>query len=116
MADRQRDQHGHRRQAGPDCLRCGEGGTGVLLPGLGWRAGQHRDHRQLRRPGPTETKLFRDTNPEGSASAARHLAGIPVGRFGQPHELAAAICFLLSEDAGFITGQTLRVDGSIGAA
>ncbi|WP_445183605.1 SDR family oxidoreductase [Pseudonocardia sp. Cha107L01] len=69
-------------------------------------------------PGPTETKLFRDTNPEGSASAARHLAGIPVGRFGQPHELAAAICFLLSEDAGFITGQTLRVDGggSIGAA
>jgi NAD(P)-dependent dehydrogenase (short-subunit alcohol dehydrogenase family) len=62
-------------------------------------------------PGPTETKLFRDTNPPGSASSARHLAGIPVGRFGQPHELAAAICFLLSEDAGFITGQTLRVDG-----
>jgi len=69
-------------------------------------------------PGPTETKLFRDTNPGGSASATRHLAGIPVGRFGQPHELAAAICFLLPEDAGFITGQTLRVDGgaSIGAA
>jgi NAD(P)-dependent dehydrogenase (short-subunit alcohol dehydrogenase family) len=69
-------------------------------------------------PGPTETKLFRDNNPEGSASAARYLAGIPVGRFGQPHELAAAICFLLGEDAGFITGQTLRVDGggSIGAA
>jgi 3-oxoacyl-[acyl-carrier protein] reductase len=62
-------------------------------------------------PGPTETKLFRDTNPPGSASSTRHLAGIPVGRFGQPHELAAAICFLLSEDAGFITGQTLRVDG-----
>jgi 3-oxoacyl-[acyl-carrier protein] reductase len=69
-------------------------------------------------PGPTETKLFRDTNPAGSASAAGQLAGIPVGRFGQPHELAAAICFLLSEDAGFITGQTLRVDGggSLGAA
>jgi 3-oxoacyl-[acyl-carrier protein] reductase len=37
---------------------------------------------------------------------------------GQPHELAAAICFLLSDDAGLITGQTLRVDGggSIGGA
>jgi NAD(P)-dependent dehydrogenase (short-subunit alcohol dehydrogenase family) len=40
-----------------------------------------------------------------------------IGRLGQPHELAAAIAFLLSEDAGFITRKTLRVDGggSIGA-
>ncbi|HEX4252640.1 MAG TPA: SDR family oxidoreductase [Pseudonocardia sp.] len=69
-------------------------------------------------PGPTETQLFRENNPVGSAGAARYLAGVPVGRFGQPDELAAAICFLLGEDAGFITGQTLRVDGggSIGAA
>jgi NAD(P)-dependent dehydrogenase (short-subunit alcohol dehydrogenase family) len=69
-------------------------------------------------PGPTETKLFRDHNPAGSPGAARYLAGLPVGRFGQPDELAAAICFLLGEDAGFITGQILRVDGggSIGAA
>jgi NAD(P)-dependent dehydrogenase (short-subunit alcohol dehydrogenase family) len=62
-------------------------------------------------PGPTETELFRASSPPGSASAARYLAGIPLGRFGQPGELAAAITFLLSEDAGFITGQTLRVDG-----
>lgn len=62
-------------------------------------------------PGPTETTLFRQHNPAGSAGEARYLAGVPIGRFGQPHELAAAICFLLSEDAGFITGQTLRVDG-----
>jgi 3-oxoacyl-[acyl-carrier protein] reductase len=69
-------------------------------------------------PGPTETALFREHNPAGSSGAARYLAGLPVGRFGQPDELAAAICFLLGEDAGFITGQTLRVDGggSIGAA
>ena len=69
-------------------------------------------------PGPTETELFRASNPAGSASAERYLAGVPAGRFGQPQEIAAAICFLLSDDAGFITGQTLRVDGggSIGAA
>jgi 3-oxoacyl-[acyl-carrier protein] reductase len=62
-------------------------------------------------PGPTETELFRGNTPPGSAAEARYLAGIPVDRLGAPRELAAAICFLLSEDAGFITGQTLHVDG-----
>jgi NAD(P)-dependent dehydrogenase (short-subunit alcohol dehydrogenase family) len=62
-------------------------------------------------PGPTETKLFRQNNPPGSAGEARYLAAVPAGRFAQPAELAAAICFLLSEEAGYITGQMLRVDG-----
>jgi 3-oxoacyl-[acyl-carrier protein] reductase len=62
-------------------------------------------------PGPTETELFRENNPPGSPGEQRYLSVVPVGRFGQPAELAAAICFLLSEDAGFITGQILRVDG-----
>jgi 3-oxoacyl-[acyl-carrier protein] reductase len=62
-------------------------------------------------PGPTETELFRSNNPVGSEGDKMFLAGIPMKRFGQPNELAAAICFLLGEDAGFITGQILRVDG-----
>jgi 3-oxoacyl-[acyl-carrier protein] reductase len=66
-------------------------------------------------PGPTETELFRENNATGSPGEQRYLSAVPVGRFGQPAELAAAICFFLSEDAGFITGQLLRVDGGASA-
>jgi 3-oxoacyl-[acyl-carrier protein] reductase len=62
-------------------------------------------------PGPTETELFRANNPPGSTGEQRYLASVPMGRFGMPMEIAAAIAFLLDEDAGFITGQTLHVDG-----
>ena len=69
-------------------------------------------------PGPTETELFRANNPPGSAGEARYLAAVPMARFARPDEIAAAIDFLVSDDASFITGQTLFVDGgaSIGKA
>ncbi|MEN2470621.1 SDR family oxidoreductase [Burkholderia sp. GS2Y] len=69
-------------------------------------------------PGPTETELFRANNAPGSEGEQRYLAAVPMGRFGKPDEIAAAIAFLLSDDAGFMTRQTLYVDGgaSIGKA
>ncbi|MFA6608203.1 MAG: SDR family oxidoreductase, partial [Sphingomonas sp.] len=69
-------------------------------------------------PGPTETELFRANNPPGSEGERRYLAGVPMRRFAKPDEIAAAIAFLLSDEAAFITGQTLHVDGgaSIGKA
>ncbi len=62
-------------------------------------------------PGPTETELFRANNAPGSEGEARYLAGVPMRRFARPEEIAAAITFLLSDDAAFMTGQTLHVDG-----
>jgi 3-oxoacyl-[acyl-carrier protein] reductase len=68
-------------------------------------------------PGPTETELFRSNNPRGGEGEARYIAQVPLGRLGAPAEIAAVIAFLASDGAGFITGQTLFVDGgaSLGA-
>ncbi|MGF6781707.1 SDR family oxidoreductase [Paraburkholderia sp. GAS334] len=62
-------------------------------------------------PGPTETEGFRTNNPPGSDSERLYQSIVPMKRLGKPDEIGAAVAFLLSDDAGFITGQTLFVDG-----
>lgn len=52
---------------------------------------------------------FIDSYPESDANRAR----IPMGRYGKTSEIAKTAAFLLSEDAGYITGQNIRVDGGI---
>jgi 3-oxoacyl-[acyl-carrier protein] reductase len=62
-------------------------------------------------PGPVETELYRERSPIGSDREARLLEKIPMHRVGTPREIAHAICALLDEDAGYITGQIVRADG-----
>ena len=42
------------------------------------------------------------------------LANTPLGRFGEPEDIAGAVRFLCSEQASFITGEVLLVDGGLG--
>lgn len=62
-------------------------------------------------PGPIETGLFRAEYPVGGEAEKAVLAAIPMGRFGQADEVAAAVTFLLGDEAAYITGQELGVDG-----
>jgi 3-oxoacyl-[acyl-carrier protein] reductase len=45
--------------------------------------------------------------------AAESASSIPLGRYGKPEEYAAAVAFLASEGAAYITGSTIRVDGGL---
>jgi len=62
-------------------------------------------------PGPIETEMYRERSPAGSERETRFLEAIPLHRVGTPAEIAHVICSLLHEDAGYITGQIVRVDG-----
>jgi 3-oxoacyl-[acyl-carrier protein] reductase len=64
-------------------------------------------------PGPVATEMFYYENPPESPATKALLSSIPVGRIGTPEDVAAAVNFLLSDDASFITGQTLNVCGGL---
>ncbi len=67
-------------------------------------------------PGPVNTPLLQDLFAKDPERAARRLVHVPMGRFAEPAEIAAAIAFLASDDASFITAAQFLVDGGISGA
>jgi NAD(P)-dependent dehydrogenase (short-subunit alcohol dehydrogenase family) len=67
-------------------------------------------------PGPVNTPLLQELFAKDPERAARRLVHIPMGRFAEADEIAAAVAFLASDDSSFMTASTFLVDGGIAGA
>ena len=67
-------------------------------------------------PGPVNTPLLQELFATDPERATRRLVHVPMGRFGEPEEMASAVLFLASDESSFITASTFLVDGGISAA
>ncbi len=67
-------------------------------------------------PGPVATPLLMELFAKDPERAARRLVHVPMGRFADPSEIAAAVAFLASDDASFMTANEFVVDGGLTGA
>ena len=67
-------------------------------------------------PGPVATPLLMELFAKDPERAARRLVHVPMGRFGEAHEIAKGVLFLASDDSSFMTASSLLIDGGINGA
>ena len=91
-----------------------KGGLIAFTKTVAREVARHRINVNCVCPGPSDTPLFQKEFAEKSPKLAQSLTRvIPWGRLGVPEDIAPAVVFLASDDAGFITGQTLSVSGGL---
>jgi NAD(P)-dependent dehydrogenase (short-subunit alcohol dehydrogenase family) len=93
-----------------------KGGVLAMSRELGVQFARERIRVNALCPGPINTPLLQELFAKDPERAARRLVHIPMGRFGEADEIAAAVTFLASDDASFITASTFLVDGGISGA
>jgi 2-hydroxycyclohexanecarboxyl-CoA dehydrogenase len=91
-----------------------KGGLIAFTKTVARETARHRINVNCVCPGPSDTPLFQKEFAAASPKLADSLKRvIPWGRLGVPEDVAPAVVFLASDDAGFITGQTLSVSGGL---
>jgi 2-hydroxycyclohexanecarboxyl-CoA dehydrogenase len=91
-----------------------KGGLIALTKTVAREVARHRINVNCICPGPSDTPLFQNEFAAASPKLAESLKRvIPWGRLGVPDDVAPAVVFLASDEAGFITGQTLSVSGGL---
>ena len=91
-----------------------KGGLIALTKTVAREVARHHINVNCVCPGPSDTPLFRNEFAAASPKLAESLKRvIPWGRLGVPDDIAPAVVFLASDEAGFITGQTLSVSGGL---
>lgn len=93
-----------------------KGGVLAMSRELGVQFARERIRVNALCPGPVNTPLLQELFAKDPERAARRLVHIPVGRFAEPEEIAAAVAFLASDDSSFITASSFLVDGGISGA
>jgi NAD(P)-dependent dehydrogenase (short-subunit alcohol dehydrogenase family) len=89
----------------------GKAGVAMLTQVAALDLAQHRIRVVAVGPGLTATPLTAPSFTSDPTILAQYTAGMLLGRIGEPDDIASAICFLASDEAAFITGVTLYVDG-----
>jgi len=87
-----------------------KGGVEAMTRSLAREVGSRNITVNAVAPGFIETDMTADL---GEDAHAQLTANVPLGRLGQPQDIAAAVCFLVSDDASYITGQVLHVNGGM---
>jgi NAD(P)-dependent dehydrogenase (short-subunit alcohol dehydrogenase family) len=93
-----------------------KGGVLAMSRELGVQFARERIRVNALCPGPVNTSMLQELFAKDPERAARRLVHVPMGRFAEADEIAAAVTFLASDDASFVTASTFLVDGGISAA
>ena len=106
---------GRQGSKGGSVYAAAKGGVVAFTKSIARENGRYGITANVIAPGPVDTPLLRKAVEGGGDKLLAAMKGATLlGRLGTPEEVAAAVAFLASEEAGFITGETLGVSGGMG--
>ncbi|MCH6266949.1 SDR family NAD(P)-dependent oxidoreductase [Neobacillus citreus] len=90
-----------------------KGGVVALTKTLAREMARHKININCVAPGPSDTPLFQEIGSYNEGLAGALEKAIPFRRLAQPQDIAGAVAYFVSDDAGYVTGQTLSVSGGL---